>query len=233
MSTLTAFSILKTSSPSEVLRHFLYLRSTALSSLLTSSDPDTVLKLVALFNKTLEDANAIFPGQLSDALVALKSRSLVQDSEVAALPELALDINATWLPEDIRGFIPWVHHDDLEAPRVRELVRLWAEKEVARLNEGLKTYLDAMDCIASIVKLRREIQALWRSGSQVRRKILSDANEGGGENFRNIIMARAIAVMKSVAEDLRGVAEKIEHLLSEAEGEPEGERLNKCFFLNK
>lgn len=213
-----------------MLRHFLYLRSSALSSLLTSPNPDTVLKLVALFNKTLEDANAIFPRQLSDALVALKARSLLQDSEVAALPELGLDINSPWLPEDIRGFIPWVRHDDLEAPRVRELVRLWAEKEVAKLNEGLKAYLDAIDCVASIVKLRREILVSWRSGSQVRRKILSDANEGGSETLRNIVMARAIAVMKSVAEDLCRVSEKIEQLLGEAESEPEGERSYKAFL---
>ncbi|KAF8245089.1 hypothetical protein K440DRAFT_662987 [Wilcoxina mikolae CBS 423.85] len=221
VSTLTAFSVLKTSSPSEVLRHFLYIRSTALSSLHSGTDPDAILKSVTLFNKTLKDADATFPGLLSDALVTLKSKSLLQDTEVADLPELGLDVNVRWLPEDIRGFIPWVRHDDLEASRVQEIVRTWAEKEVGKLNESLETFLSAMDCIASIVKLRGGMLALWRSGKQIRRKILSDGNIGGGENFRNIIMARVVAVMKSVAEDLRGVGEKIEQLLNDAEYEAE------------
>jgi hypothetical protein len=221
--TLTAFSVLKTSSPSEVLRHFLYIRSTALSSLLTGSDPDAMLKSVMLFNKTLKDADAIFPGLLSNALVALKSKSLLQDAEVTALPELGLDVNARWLPEDIRGFIPWVRHDDLEASRVQEIVRTWAEKEVGKLNKSLETFLNAMDCIASIVKLRGGMLALWRSGTQTRRKFLSGDNSGGGENFRSIIMVRVVAVMKNIAEDLRRVGEKIELLLNEAESEAEGE----------
>lgn len=221
VSALTAFSVLKTSSPPEVLRHFLYIRSTALSSLLNTADPDIIMSSVALFNKTLGDAATSFPGQLSNALVTMKSKSLLEDVEVSAIPELVLDVNSRWLPDDIRGFIPWVRHDDLESTRAKELVRAWAEKEVVKLNEKLERSVEVMPDIASIVKLRGGFLALWRFGAQIRRKFLLDGNNGG-ENFRSIIVARMVDVMKTVAEELKDVAEKIQSLLDEAEAEPEG-----------
>jgi len=61
-----------------------------------------MLRSVTLFNRTLHDVEETFPGKLSDALVALKSKSLLQDADVAAVPELSQDINARWMPDDIR-----------------------------------------------------------------------------------------------------------------------------------
>jgi len=229
VSTLAAFSIIKTSSPSEVLRHFLYIRSTALSSLQKGTEPNSILRSLALFNRTLHDAEEVFPDKLSDALVALKSKSLLQDAEVVAVPELSLEINARWLPDDIRSFTPWVRHDDLEKVRVKELVQAWAEKETTKLNESLQKTLEAMDEVAAIVKLRSEALTLWRAGAQIRRKLLSD---GCGENFRTILKTRVVEVMKSVAEGLRGVAEKVQELLPEVEYEPEGIPPRLCIYLN-
>ncbi|KAA8913117.1 hypothetical protein FN846DRAFT_772638 [Sphaerosporella brunnea] len=219
VSTLTAFSVLKTSSPAEVLRHFLYIRSTALSSVLTSNTPDSILKAIRLLNKTISDADAIFPGKLSDALVALKAKSLLQDTDVLAVPELGLDINARWLPDDIRGYIPWVRHDDLETTRVQEQVRTWADKEISKLNDSLQATLDTMSDLSSIVKLRSGLLSLWRTGAQLRRKFQTGDNTS--ENFRGIVMLRVVAVTKSVAEDLQEVAEKASSLLPEADHEPE------------
>ena len=157
--------------------------------------------------------------------MALKSRSLLQDNLVIAIPEMVLDVNARWLPEDIRGFIPWVRHDDLESSRARELVRAWAEKEVEKINESLQGTMDGINDVNEIVKLRGGLLALWRGGSQVRRKFLPDGSSG--ENFRSIILARLVAVMKNMADELSGVGTKIISLLDSAEAETEGISLPK------
>jgi hypothetical protein len=216
VTTLSAFSVLKTSSPSEVLRHFLHIRSSALSSLLNNSketpNTETILSCIVLFNKTLEDADTIFPQRLSEALVSLKSKSLLQNSDILALPELDLGTNARWLPDDIRGFIPWVRHDDLETGKDRDFVCTWAEKEVERLNDSLERVVGTIEDIGSIVKLRSGVLDLWRSGLRIRSKFSS-----GEERFREIMIARIVAVMKSEAGQLRSTTEKIQELLQGAD----------------
>ena len=42
------------------------------------------------------------------------------------MPGLSLDINARWLPDGIPSFTPWVHYDDIEKSRLKELVQAWA-----------------------------------------------------------------------------------------------------------
>ncbi|KAI5791517.1 hypothetical protein FPQ18DRAFT_336332, partial [Pyronema domesticum] len=217
VSTLTAFSLLKTSPPSEVLRHLLHIRSTALSSLFDTGAEDVMQQSILLFNKTLVDADSIFPNSLSNALLALKSKSLLLDHEVAALPELSLDVHSRWLPEDIRGFIPWVRHDDLEFSRVKELVRTWAEKEISKLNTSLETYLAKISDISVIMTLRSGLLSTWRSGLSIRRKFLPDPT--GGETLRPLLMARACAISRNTVSSLSNVTTTISDLLSTVSSE--------------
>jgi hypothetical protein len=214
---LTAFSVLKTSSPPEVLRHFLYVRSTAISSLLggpgdtdgSAPSAEVITKSIILFNKTLVDAESIFPKKISRALVLLKNNSLLQDVDVIEVSELSLDVNALWLPEDIRGFIPWISHDNLEDPRVKEVVQAWAENELEKIRENLQRAVDAMNDVDSIVKLRGGVLALWRAGSRVCGNSLPDIDK----KFRAIAMARVAEVIRSEAQGLENIADEIRRLL--------------------
>jgi hypothetical protein len=188
-----------------------------LSSLFDTGAEDVMQQSILLFNKTLVDADSIFPNSLSNALLALKSKSLLLDHEVAALPELSLDVHSRWLPEDIRGFIPWVRHDDLEFSRVKELVRTWAEKEISKLNTSLETYLSKISDISVIMTLRSGLLSTWRSGLSIRRKFLPDPT--GGETLRPLLMARACAISRDTVSSLSNVTTTISDLLSTVSSE--------------
>lgn len=208
ITTFTSFSLLKTSSPAEALRHFLFVRSSAMSSLVEDPSPDTILKATALFNKTLHDAESVFPKRLSESLSVLKSRSLFTDPDLLGVTELGLDVNGRWLPDDISGFVPWVRHDDLERSRVVELVQAWAERELAVLNTGLGSSLACIDRISELVKLRADILSLWRAGRKGRRPFIQ-----GGEGFREAVGARLAEVLKAKSAGLTAVGQKITDVL--------------------
>lgn len=224
---MTAYSVLKTASPADVLRHFIYIRATSISSLIELNGAPTtgsILQSVSLFNKTLVEVDAIFPRQLSSALVAVKSQSILQNPAVQALPELGLDVNARWLPDNVKGFIPWIRHDDLESTKVVEVMKAWAMKEVTKLKESLEAAVAGVLEIGDLVKVRGALLQEWRAGVKSRTKYL---DIGNGE-FREIIMARFIAIVKEQAQELDKVADVVESLLPEAEKETKG----KCYLVN-
>lgn len=204
-STFTSFSLLKTSSPTEVLRHFLFIRSSAISSLVKEqSSSEAILKALALFNRTLQDAEAVFPKRLSESLVVLKSRSLFTDPDVLGVTELGLDVNGRWLPEEISGFVPWVRHDDLERSRVIELVKIWAERELGTLNVNLEKSLAAITEMEELVKLRIDMLNLWRAGRKGRRQFIQN-----GERFREAVGDRMAEVLRGKSAALQKIGEKI------------------------
>lgn len=214
ISTFTSFSLLKTSSPAEALRHFLFVRSSAMSSLIEDPSPDAILKATALFNQTLQDAESVFPKRLSESLSVLKSRPLFTDPDLLGVTELGLDVNGRWLPDEISGFVPWVRHDDLERSRVVELVQAWAERELATLNASLGNSLARIDEISELVKLRADMLNLWRAGRKGRRPFIQ-----GGEQFREAVGARLAEVLKAKSAALHTVGCKITDVLYTLSGE--------------
>ena len=199
---------MKSASPPEVLRHFLHVRSHSCaceSSILT---PDDVIACVSLFNRTLADADAIFPQKLSKALVVLKSTCLLYDEDVFNVTDLSLDVNARWLPEDIRGFIPWIQHDDLTSSKVNDTLRVWAENEASNLISMLSKSLGTITDIQDAVTFRGKIMKVWRSGSSLRRKHFP-----GKHLFRDLFNERTSTIISAQAKGLERQFENLEKLL--------------------
>ncbi|KAH0608153.1 uncharacterized protein H6S33_002205 [Morchella sextelata] len=222
---LTSYSLLKTSSPSDVLRHFLYIRSSAISTLTAERTPKATLAAMALYNQTLAHADALFPKRLSDALILLKSRPLFADPALTQLPDLALDTHASWLPDELSGFVPWVRHDDLERARVAELAAAWGERELLLLNEGVEGTLAGMEDLGAVVGLRAEVLALWGAGERARRPFAAAAAAaaaaggdglGGGrqsERLRELVGARIAGVVRAKSARLAEVGARIKEEL--------------------
>ncbi|RPB02339.1 hypothetical protein L873DRAFT_1762535 [Choiromyces venosus 120613-1] len=217
ISALTSFSLLKTSSCADVLRHFLFVRSTAISSILTESSvpsAEAILKALLLFNQTLQNAHGLFPKILSESLLQLKSQSLLQDPGLLGLAELGLDSNGQWLPEQVREFIPWVRHDDLERSRVEEQGKSWAAKELEMLNTAFEKSLQGIEDIKELVTLRGNILGLWKAGRKGRREFIQD-----GEKFRDLATARLTDVLSVKIDGLAAVGHELGELLKSVDGE--------------
>ncbi|KAG0642684.1 hypothetical protein HOY80DRAFT_602552 [Tuber brumale] len=216
ISALSSFSLSKTSSCADVLRHFLFVRSTAISSILTESSvpsAEAILKALLLFNQTLQNAQGLFPKTLSESLLQLKSQSLLQDPDLLGLAELGLGSNGRWLPEQVREFIPWVRHDDLERSRVVEQGKSWATKELENLNIAFEKSLQGIEDIRELVTLRGNILGLWRAGRKGRREFLQK-----GEKFRDLTTARLAEILRIRIDGLAAIGHELGELLKGVDG---------------
>lgn len=231
LSTLASFSLLKTSSSADVLRHFVFVRSTAISSILLEAvapSSAAILKALFLFNQTLQNAQVVFPKRLSESLLSLKSRSLFQDPDLISLAELGLDSNGRWLPEQVREFIPWVRHDDLERARVNEQAKVWAAKELETLNLYLEKSVQEISDIRELVVLRGSLLGRWKAGRKARQELLQD-----GGTFRELITARLIGIFKAKIDGLAVVGEELGKLLQGIDGQGKGNTLSFLMSIRR
>lgn len=200
---LCSLSLVKTSPPADLLRHFLYIRSNAISSAIKHGNLDTlaILNALRLFERSLRDTEVMFPKRISEALMQLKSKPLFNNPEFKAITGLNLDTNEKWLPEDIQRFIPWVRHDELERARINEAVRAWAVRELVVLNKNIERALGDITNIEVLVGLRKEIMDLLKSNdSQLVQMIIR--NENPRQKFRELLKQRLSELLKARIEKL-------------------------------
>ncbi|RPB25301.1 hypothetical protein L211DRAFT_806633 [Terfezia boudieri ATCC MYA-4762] len=210
---MCALALVKTSSPADLLRHFLNMRSKAISGTLdpSSLNSTAIHSALKIFHSTLQYTEEIFPKKISEALQQLKSKPLFDDTELRAAPGLNLEINEQWLPEDIRGFVPWVRHDELERSKVNDFVRSWANRELDALNESVKQALKDIKDIGFVVDLRKEILDSW-NGSKSKLLHVVIGSEEPRRKLREQLNERLVELLNANADKLNRLGEKIEKL---------------------
>ncbi|KAF8457991.1 hypothetical protein BGX38DRAFT_634014 [Terfezia claveryi] len=213
---LCALALVKTSSPADLLRHFLNMRSKAISATLdpSSLNSTAIHSALKIFHSTLQYTEEVFPKKISEALHQLKSKPLFDVTELRATTGLNLEINERWLPEDIRGFVPWVRHDELERSKVNDSVKSWASRELDALNWSVKQALKDIKDIGFIVDLRNEIlDSLNGSKSKLLHVVIG--SEEPRRKLREQLNERLVELLNANADKLNRLGEKIEKLAIE------------------
>lgn len=196
---MCAFSLATSSSPTDVLRHFHYVRQEAMSEQRhqTSSGQARSLQALQIYIKTLKDTQTLVPGQLARALERLKSIPLFKSADLHALLELNLDVHERLIGEDIKTFKPYIRQDDLQRPETERLLSLWAKQAFADFLIGLEDRIQDIDNPLIIVQLRKEVLELWFSNSQHAVGInVKEALDGLRNTFNNQLM---LLVQRQVA----------------------------------
>lgn len=164
---MCAFSLATSSSATDVLRHFHYVRLSTVSELGKSGDDDkSIFKSLKLFVKTLRDCQIVVPTQLSRALEQLKATPLLQAPDLRSLMELNLDIHQRWLGDDINSFIPYIRHDDLHKTEANRLLKQWASNAFSIFLKSLREKIGSIVDPAVIAKVRQEMLELWFSNQR-------------------------------------------------------------------
>jgi len=165
---MCAFSLATSSSPTDVLRHFLYVRQEAMleQSHKTSHNHECVFQALQLYVKTLKDTQALVPGHLARALERLKSVPLFKNTDLYSLLELNLDIHERWIGDDIKTFTPYIRQGDLQRSEAEKWLKQWAKQAFAIFLGDLQDRIQGIDDPLSIVQLRRQILELWFSNSR-------------------------------------------------------------------
>ncbi|KAH0372772.1 hypothetical protein KCU65_g925, partial [Aureobasidium melanogenum] len=154
--TLAAYSLATTSTPTDVLNHFLRVRASSLGEMIekpTQTDLHNALRSLIM---TIKEVQAIFPKQLSTLLGRLQDEPLLQDTAIQDMPELSLDIYEPWISDDVRNFTPWLRHDQLQPSAAAIVLKKWVAKARSSFLQGLNQLLDDTKDISVIVTLRKE-----------------------------------------------------------------------------
>ncbi|KAG9692315.1 hypothetical protein KCU95_g13822, partial [Aureobasidium melanogenum] len=154
--TLAAYSLATTSTPTDVLNHFLHVRASSLGDMVENPTQTDLHKALGSLITTIKEVQAIFPKQLSTLLGRLQDEPLLQDSAIQDMPELNLDIYEPWISDDVRNFTPWLRHDQLQVSASAVVLKKWVANARSSLLQGLNQLLDDTQDISAIVTLRKE-----------------------------------------------------------------------------
>ena len=169
---MCAFALATSSSARDILRHFHHLRAEAIVSHMQyrqgSHGVDSMLSAMRLWIRSIQETHAIFPRQLSTALIKLKAAPLFSGDDVKGIAELDQDVHGEWIGDDIRNFTPYIRHDDLDSKAVEELLSGWASMALGRYLERVQTLLKGIEDYDEVVQLRkRTLDLLFTSGVRV------------------------------------------------------------------
>lgn len=176
--TLSAYSLATSSGARDVLRHFLHVRGEALalafgenedSDVKEEDEEASVTRALSLYTKTLLDVQALAPRRLSDALLALKAKQLLNDEALRELDGLRLDMCEKWLGDEILYFTPYIRHDDLDGPQTVDTLKGWAKKASEVLLQGFEAMLEGIQDFQAVMTLRTKVYDIWiREGGKAK-----------------------------------------------------------------
>lgn len=155
--TLAAFSLASTSTPADVLNHFLHVRGIALRDLVESPIQADLHDAMSLLIGTLKEVQAVFPRQLSNSLERLQSEPLLKDEGIRGMPELNLDVYERWIAEDVRNFTPWLRHDQLQASAATAVSKKWVAEAKSTFVAGLQSLLGPVQDTSVVLSLRKDL----------------------------------------------------------------------------
>ncbi|KAI9783713.1 MAG: hypothetical protein M1816_001194 [Peltula sp. TS41687] len=217
---MCAYLLATSSTPMDVLRHFLHIRLEAIRRLLRSarekrSSESGALKL---YLGTIQAVRALFPTRLADMLAKLRIRPLVDDPDILSLVELDLDIKKRWLPQDVRNFIPWLHHEALQKTEVEKVLETWSNTAFNVFVQGLRQSVKGFEKLSMVVQLRKEIMRTWLDQDSA-----SSVNSDQLDVLRTVFIDRSKQLIGVTAGELSRVGKRISTVIEQGDvGASEG-----------
>lgn len=210
----SAYALATSSTPTDVLQHFLKVRMDKIGRELKQDDDELAkhgISSLKLCIQTCLDTQAIFPRKLAEALVKLKAQPLVQDPEVRDLFELNLDVHDRWLGDEVKSYTPWPRHDELQRPDAERILHRWSKEAIAAFLKGVKKALEREDRLKEVAHLRQELIETWiLSGSRMAgvksANVLDDMRDAMNEKLDDIVHSRT--------QRLQAIVTKLERQLS-------------------
>ena len=205
---MCAYLLATSSAPTDVLRHFLHIRHERIMYLLEGTGGSHVgaSQAMRLYLQTVEQAHSLLPGRLASLLVRFRSRPLIEDPEIRALANCELNIDKSWLPEELCNFTPWLHHDLLQRPAVESVLGLWTKSTFNSLIEALRRSLGGVQDLTVMVQKRRDLLETWlaqapsQQGHESQERLLT---------LRFVIVDRLKQLISNQAAKLEAVTSKV------------------------
>ena len=212
---MCAFALATSSSAGDVVKHFHHLRLEAMGDFMSESTrqkEDAVLQALKLYVHTLRDTKAMVPSQLAASLSGLKSMPLFKSKDLVSLMELNLDMHGPWIGDDIKGFTPYIRHDDLTRTETEKIVKSWARTAIQAFSDGLKAHIGHIEDPHHVMQCRRQLLELW----------LGQHHHGAGidavevlDGMRDIFNNQMTTLIRKQSQSLQGVGLLIKDVIED------------------
>lgn len=193
---LSAYSLIATSSPKEVLRYFLQVRFKQLQSRAEDASEAVLLEILDLYGQTLIDTRELFPKRLGESLSRLSEVAIVRDEGVRSVHELSLDVYDQWVAEDVRNFQPWVRLEQLASSDVQDALASWSKRSHECVLEALKDALGSYSDAHTVIQLRQKVISKHLALSA---RLGSDSNMQPLQGLRRAFLTRLEALAEDAA----------------------------------
>ena len=220
---MSAFSLVTSSSTADVLRHFHHVRAEAMNTRTTNlqGKGTEVIEAFRHWVQTLHETQAIFPRHISSSLLKLKSMPLFSDPAIRSLIEFDYDNHEKWIGDEIKHFIPYLVHDNLQSRATSDLLTVWASKTFKMFLQNIDGLLGSMNDPNDIESLRRDCLELLISSRSYAvganlAEIINDLRDAFNGRFLELIEARC----EALAEVFSVIDESVRHSKFKAQKEP-------------
>jgi hypothetical protein len=205
---MCAYALATSSTPTDVLHHFLKMRLDRMNSELKARGGELAkhgISALKLCIQTCLDTQTIFPRRLAEALGKLKAHALIQDPDVRGLYELNLDVHDRWVGDEARNYTPWPRHDELQRPEAERILHRWSKDAIAAFLKGVKKALDGEERLKEVANLRQELIETWiLSGSRMAgvksANVLDDLRDTMNDKLGGIVRLRTEGLQTVVSE---------------------------------
>jgi hypothetical protein len=205
---MCAYALATSSTPTDVLHHFLKMRLDRMHSELKSGGDELAkhgIRALELCIQTCLDTQTIFPRRLAEGLGKLKAHPLIQDPEVRGLYELNLDLHDRWVGEEARNYTPWPRHDELQRPEAERILHGWSKDAIAAFLKGVQKALKGEERLKEVASLRQELIETWiLSGSRMAgvksANVLDDLRDTMNDKLEAIVRSRTERLQFVVSE---------------------------------
>jgi hypothetical protein len=204
---MCAYALATSSTPTDVLHHFLKMRLDRMNSELKAGGHELAkhgISTLKLCIQTCVETQAIFPRRLAEALGKLKAHPLIQDPDVRRLYELNLDIHDRWVGDEARNYTPWPRHDELQRPEAERILHRWSQDAIAAFLKGIKKALEEQERLKEVANLRQELIETWiLSGSRMAgvksANVLDDLRDTMNDKLESIVRSRTDSLQTVVS----------------------------------
>lgn len=200
---MCAFALATSSSPTDVLRHLHHVRLEAMiqQGRKPNDDGQGIILALGIYLNTLKDTKKYIPGQLANALQALKSIPLFKSQDLYSLVELNLDVHGQWIGDDIKTFTLYIRHDDLQGLEANRILQEWAKQALSSFFGELNSIVQSIENLKNLIQLRTLVLQHWLSNSQYYKgnhvlEVLDGLRAIFNDRSTQLIKVQAIALEK-------------------------------------
>lgn len=207
---MTAFSLITSSSGTDVVKHFQHLR---LHAIKRRDDGITIhaKDRLSAYLSTQQEIRTVYPDLLLASLKTVAAGPLLQDPAIPEQEDLSLDIYLAWMSSDVKNFTPYPRYTDLQQPGSATILDTWTEDAMKALLDSMGADVREIEDFDELIQVRKDVIQAWLSSRRYKsntgpRQIL--------DQLRSLFTDRLESLgQKAFSELLTSVADKVEATL--------------------